>query len=121
MYPLSAVLVGSDETVLPHVRRELLNADVRVAAEFPDADHAVEAVRPASGERHLFVLHLPAAGHLPGLRRLSGTFVGQPALALVGHDDPNLLIGAMRGGAAQVVPLPLQAEDFKSALDVPYT
>jgi pilus assembly protein CpaE len=55
---------------------------------------------------------------LPRLRQLTGTFVGQPVIALVDcANDPAVLLGAMRAGAVQVVPLPIVSEDFRAALE----
>src|SRR6185295_14814643 len=66
----------------------------------------------------LFIMHVPDSYSLPKLRQLVGSFAGQPVLALVdAMMDPAVLLGAMRSGAAQVVPLPIQPEDFRAAME----
>src|SRR5579885_805786 len=99
MFPLQAVLIGDDERVLPHVRRELANNGARLEAEFRSVAAAVDGLRVRRLEKRLFVLHLRASRDAEELRRLSGTFVGQPVLALAGGDDVDnlaaVLLGAM--------------------------
>jgi pilus assembly protein CpaE len=55
---------------------------------------------------------------MPKLRQLSGIFVGRPVLALLSTSerDPTFLLSALRAGAAQIVTLPLQADDFRTSL-----
>src|SRR6185369_8636442 len=104
MYPLNAVLIGNSEKHLPHIRRELANHDVKIEAEFLDVGSAVTRLGAPPGEMRLF-LHVASGRDVSQLKRLSGTFVGRPVLALIddGH-NPAALIAAMRAGAVQVVP-----------------
>jgi pilus assembly protein CpaE len=63
-------------------------------------------------------MYVPDSTLLPKLRQFVSNFVGHPALALVDVEtDPTMLLGAMRSGASQVVPLPIQPHDFKAAMD----
>jgi pilus assembly protein CpaE len=119
MYPLPVILIGHDENVLPHVRRELRDQGVRLGTEFRDIDRALAGLRLAPDEMQLFIVHLEGPESLPKLRQLSGIFVGRPILALLGapERDPAFLLNAMRAGAAQIAVLPLQAEDFRASLN----
>src|SRR5207244_7284230 len=66
----------------------------------------------------LLITFLPDSVLLPKLRQLVSMFVGHPVLALVdAMMDPSVLLGAMRSGASQVVPLPIQPDDFKAAME----
>src|SRR5216683_1683433 len=118
MRVLNVVLIGCSESIAPHVRRELLNRGATVEAEFPDARHATEGLRLSQGSSPILVVHLRSSEGPDQVSQLSGRFVGQPILALLdAGTDPSAIFCAMRAGAAQVVPLPLQAEDFGAALD----
>src|SRR5712692_7849016 len=117
MYPLKVILIGSDDNLMPRVRRELLNKSADREAEYPDVGSTIADLRPAPGDSRLFIVHLKSPLELAQLKRLNGTFIGKPIVALVEGKDPSILIGAMRAGAAQVVPLPLQPDDFQAALD----
>ena len=66
----------------------------------------------------MFIVYVDSDEELAQLRRLSGTFVGRPIIALVNPDrDGSMILKAMRAGALQVVPLPLRREDFGAAMD----
>ena len=53
MYPLNAILIGRDESLLPHVRRELMNCSSQLEAEYPPTSKApsshCERPSPKSG------------------------------------------------------------------------
>jgi pilus assembly protein CpaE len=117
MYPLKPILVGCDDDLLPHVRRELSNLGVDPEGEFHDARRAVDTLYATRTQPRLFILNLASVGDLSHLRRLSSTFLGQPILALIKGKNPDALIATQRAGAVQVVPLPLDPGDFRLALD----
>ncbi len=124
MYPLKVIVIGCDDNLLPHVRRELANQSVHVEAEFPDAGGAVAALRRSQGEgdKRLLILHLKLARGFEELKRLAHVFAGWPILVLIDAAGsqtayPEMILAAMRAGAGQVVPLPLCADDFKAAMD----
>jgi pilus assembly protein CpaE len=125
MYPLKVILIGIDAALLLQVREELLRRQVRIESEQHDAASAVDSDRRAAewtgtGDSipRLLVIHLASSQEFDELRRLRGAFPAYPILALLdGGDDPTALITIMREGATQVVLLPVQAEDFKAALD----
>lgn len=118
MYPLNVVLVNCGENALPHVRRELLNQNALLEAECADIASIVDALGLFPEEKRLFVFHARTPEALAQLRRLSGTFVGQPILTLL-EPGENLqtVIAAMRAGSSQVVLLPLQSDDFRAAME----
>ncbi len=114
----SVVLVGVDEVLAPHVRRELLNYPIDLAAEYPGAAAAAESLREHRRTRRVIVTRFRSEADEAGLRRLNSVLAGWPVVALVDIDaDPENLFRANRAGAAQLVPLPLQPADFRSALD----
>ncbi len=53
MYPLKAILIGSDESLLPIIRRELLNQNVEIEQEFSD----VASTMTPSTVRSIVVSH----------------------------------------------------------------
>lgn len=118
MYPFKIVLIGDDDELLPHVRRELINHSAEVDREFRDVESALEQLSLRHEESRLFVVQLENSAQLDALKRLSGTFAGRPILALMsGKADSSSLVHAMRHGASQVVMLPLTAAEFAEAMD----
>jgi pilus assembly protein CpaE len=118
MYPFKIVLIGEDEKLLPHIRRELLNQSAEVESEFRNIDSAIEHVTLLHNEARLFVIHVDDLTELDILKRLSGTFAGRPILVLMnGNADSSFVVHAMRCGASQVVMLPLSAAEFTEALN----
>ena len=118
MYSSNIVLIGGDEALLPHVRREALNHGATIEAEFPDAPRALKELGANTDATRLFIVYVDSDEELAQLKRLSGTFAGRPIIALVNPDrDGSMILKAMRAGALQVVPLPLRREDFGAAMD----
>lgn len=118
MYPFKVILIGNDELLLPHVRRELMNQSAEIEREFRNVDSAIEQLTLQHDDARLFVIHIDDFGQLDILKRLRGTFAGRPILVLMdGKADSSLLVHAMRYGASQVVMLPLAVAEFTEALD----
>jgi pilus assembly protein CpaE len=118
MYPLSVTLVGCQDSVQRNVLSMLINQQASLDGQYSDVDSAVTALREDTGGPRLFIMHIPDTAQLPKLRQLVGVFPGHPVMAIVDAlVDPSVLLGAMRTGASQVVPLPIQADDFKAAMD----
>jgi pilus assembly protein CpaE len=118
MYPLNVTLVGCQDSVQRNVLSMLINQQATLDGQFGDVDSAIAGVKEDHAGPRLFIVHVPDAGQLPKLRQLVGVFTGQPVMALVDTTgDSNLLLGAMRSGASQVVPLPIQPDDFKAAME----
>jgi pilus assembly protein CpaE len=96
----------------------LINQQANLDGQYADVDSAITALRDEGGGPRLFIIHVPDSVMLPKLRQLVSMFVGHPVLALVdAMMDPGVLLGAMRSGASQVVPLPIQPDDFKAAME----
>jgi pilus assembly protein CpaE len=111
-------LVGCQDSVQRNVLSMLINQQANLDGQYADVDSAVTALREAVGGPRLFIMHVPDSYSLPKLRQLVSVFTGQPVMALVdAMTDPSVLLGAMRSGAQQVVPLPIQPDDFKAAMD----
>lgn len=118
MYPLKAILIGCTQEVGEAVRAELTQKSVEIEAEFADVNTALSGLNQLPDAKHLFIMHLQGEDDLRQLKRLTSKFTGRPILALVSADsDQMILMSAMRAGAAQVVLLPLDSEDFRDALD----
>ena len=118
MFPLNVILVGCKADVLAPMRRELATHAARIEAEFDDVGAAVARRSTSLEEAGLVIFYLRHAEDLPALKQLTGAFVGWPVLALAAPAaDASLVIRAMRAGASQVVHLPLNAEDFREALN----
>lgn len=117
MYPLNTLLIGCTEAVLGDLRRELSNLSVAIEGEYLDVRSCLTFVLANPSSKRLLVFYPKSAAEIVQLERLNEAAVGQPILALVDPaDDPSLMVRAMRAGAAQVVRLPLQADDFRAAM-----
>jgi pilus assembly protein CpaE len=120
---MKAVLIGVEEDLLPHVRRELANCWVDIDVEFAKSAPAMDALRKVRGERRLLVYRLASSRDLDSLSQLTVLLPGWPVLALVGSGDAPTdlvagdVIGFMRAGVSQVVSVPPRAIDFKEALE----
>jgi pilus assembly protein CpaE len=117
MYPLKALIIGCAANVLADLRRELTNLSVEIEGEFVDAPSCIAHMLANRVKDRLFIIHAKAAGDVILLERLSEAALGQPILALVDPvNDSSLMMRTMRAGAAQVVRLPLQIDDFRAAV-----
>jgi len=125
MYPLKVVLIGCNEygggttgNLSTQVRRELANLLAYVQSEFRDVPAAIKNIQIPKDEHLLFLYHLRTLEDLAALERLSKAFPGQPILALRGGGTDNqLFLGALKAGATFAIPVPLSADDFKTALE----
>jgi Flp pilus assembly CpaE family ATPase len=118
MYPLKVVIVGCDSTVAAQVQQALAQRGAIIDTVLPDLAGVAEGLHRQAAEPRLFVVHIPSTEALKELKHLTGTLVGHPVIALVpATAGPALLLGAMRAGAVQVVPLPWSGGDFIEALD----
>jgi pilus assembly protein CpaE len=117
MYPLNALLIGCTDSVLSQLRPELANLSVTIESEHLDVRACLSYVLAGPPGKRLFVIQPKSATEISQLERLNESVVGQPILALVDPaGDPSIMVRAMRAGAAQVVRLPLQADDFRAAM-----
>jgi pilus assembly protein CpaE len=118
MYPLTVTLVNCQDSVQRNVLSMLINQQANLDGQYADVDSATTAIREETGAQKLFIVYIPDAGQLPKLRQLVSSFPGHPVMALVDPTtDATALLGAMRSGASQVVPLPIQPDDFKAAME----
>ena len=118
MYPLNALLIGCADQSLGDLRRELGNLSVGIEGEYLDVRTCLAHVLANPGGMRLFIFQPHSAAEILHLERLNESLVGQPILALVDPaSDPSMMVRAMRAGAAQVVRLPLQADDFRAAMN----
>lgn len=117
MYPLKTLLIGCTDDVLGDLRRELSHLSVPIEGEHLDVRSCLTFVLANPSSKRLLVFYPKSAAEIVQLERLNESVVGQPILALVDPaNDSSLMVRAMRAGAAQVVRLPLQADDFRAAM-----
>jgi pilus assembly protein CpaE len=117
MYPLKVILVGCSEGTLLDVHRELVNHAATVEAEFPDVKSVIGELPLTQTEKRLFIVEVRSPEHLSHLERLNDTYIGRPILALVNVSDPQVLVAAVRSGAAQVLALPIRTDEFRASMD----
>jgi Flp pilus assembly CpaE family ATPase len=120
MYPLKVILVGAMEAVLPQLRKALHDNPAVTEAEFLKVSDAIDNYRWVQDETRLLVMAVRSFQDVEDLQKLKRTFTAWPILALVDfsrNGGSNLLLLANRAGASQVVPLPLDNEDFRAAME----
>jgi pilus assembly protein CpaE len=112
------VLVGVDRSLQPSLQSALRGRSTDPFAVCADLDAARSEVLSHPGDSHLFIVQVSTNGDLSRLSMLTSAAPGQPVVALLPPGaDLAQVVAAQRAGAAQVVPLPLQADDFQRALD----
>jgi pilus assembly protein CpaE len=112
------VLVGVDAGLQPALRQALQLRAGTVAAVCADLPAAQAEGLAHPRDVHLFIVHLPPDANLDRLGALTSVLPGQPVMALLpAGADLNRVVAVQRAGAAQIVPLPLQTDDFLRALD----
>lgn len=117
MQQLKTVLVGLSGNLLSPVEGELRDFGAIVAASFLNVEAALATYRIPQTEKCLFVVELHGPDDIPLLSHLTDNFPGHPVLALSQAQDAATLLGAMRAGATQFVPLPMKAAELREALD----
>ncbi|MFO0930198.1 MAG: hypothetical protein U0736_24760, partial [Gemmataceae bacterium] len=112
------VLVGMDGALKEQVSSALQQQPAEVAAACADLGAAQAEAARHPGTAHLFVVHLPAGQDPSLLAAFTAALAGQPVVVLLEPgSDVQRMLAVQRAGAAQVVPLPLQRDDFARALD----
>jgi Flp pilus assembly CpaE family ATPase len=101
----------------PETWDALVSTALEIEAEFDNARSAIDSIRLTQTEERLCVVRVATADQVVHLRLLSENFVGRPILALVdASSSAEFVFAVNRAGAAQVLPLPLSAEDLRNAL-----
>jgi pilus assembly protein CpaE len=117
MYPLPVVLVNVEDGLLVDIRLGLAGAMAEMEYAFPTVSSAIEGLRGDKNQARLLVVGPGADEQANSIRKLASALVGWPIIALVpGDSDRDTYLQVNRAGAAQVVPLPLDRDDFQSAL-----
>lgn len=112
------ILVGVDSTLRGALSTVLESRAAQPTMTCPDLSSACREARAHPEQAHLFIVQLADRDSASHLSSLTGALPGQPVLVLLPPGaDLASVVGAQRAGAAQVVPLPLQPEDFLRALD----
>lgn len=113
-YPLPVVLVGDQ----PPLRWEFSDQHICIEREYRTAKDALSDRAALQDRIHLITYQVDGPDGQRELKRLATALVGQPVLAFLGGGkDADAILAAMRAGAAQVVPLPVDIVDLRAALD----
>ncbi|HKI20761.1 MAG TPA: hypothetical protein VKA15_22915, partial [Isosphaeraceae bacterium] len=119
MYPLPLVLVGIDDKLLSDVLLGMASSMAEVECEFASVGAAIEGLRHSKTEPRLLLVRMGSECDPATIRRLSGSLIGWPILALISNDHAaESFLQVNRAGATQVVPLPLDRDDFHCALNI---
>jgi pilus assembly protein CpaE len=119
MYPLKTVLVNFPEPVVPPFRVALEENDASIEAMFPDVNSAIEKWAWNDHDARLVLFYIAGLQHVHDLKCLKRAF-NWPIVAVLEaprEQLATLLILANRAGAAQVVAMPLDVDDFRAGLD----
>jgi Flp pilus assembly CpaE family ATPase/CheY-like chemotaxis protein len=112
------VLAGVEDSLQPALKQALRARGADVAAVCADlpSTQAEALSHPADG--HLIIAQLGPQVDLDRLAALTSVLPGQPVMVLLpAGADLARVVAVQRAGAAQVVPLPWQTDDFLRALD----
>ncbi len=118
MYPLSAVLLGIDEELLPSLKRELWNGSAEVESAFRSAYMAIDCLRHYKNQPRLLIVRTGPDFPPETISRLAAALKGWPILALMSGAEGDDFLRVNRAGAVQVLALPLDSSDFQQALAV---
>src|SRR5262249_22458223 len=111
------ILVNCFPDDYPQIWETLADCSVEIEAEFADARSAIDTVRLSQNEERLCIVHITGPDQVQQRGWLSEGSIGRPVMALVdGGSARDLVFAVNRAGAAQVLPLPLQADDLRAAL-----
>ncbi len=117
MFPLKAILVGSEMSV-SDLGSALVSAGVEVEGRYPNAAELIRAVTESAETPRLLVTVLGSEDDLAQFRQIGEHFPGWPSLvALTGEYDAQAVVRVNRAGAAQIVPVPWLDEDLHAALE----
>lgn len=111
------LLVNVESALQPAVREALRSRSAEPANNHPDVGSAWADALAHPGDAHLFIVQLAVGADPAGVGKLTASLPGQPVLVLLAGADLPRLLAVQRAGAAQVVPLPWQPDDFLHALD----
>lgn len=113
-FPLPVILVGEQ----PALRWEFSDQHVVVEHEYRTLKDVLNDSASLKDSTHLIMSQVNGPDYFRELKRLGAALVGQPQLVfLPAGKDADAILTAMRAGASQVVPLPLDVADFRAALE----
>src|SRR5579871_4758980 len=112
------VLIGSDQDAFQHIRVNLARRSLAVHFEFADFHRALERLPVDTPERTFFFFEIRKPADIKGLEKLSNAFTGCPIAAIFTAPHENkAVMDAMRAGAAQVIPFPMDRDDLDAAIN----
>src|SRR5262249_44174554 len=118
MYPLKVILAGCDRRVTSLVHDELTHQAIDIEDEYPAIGDLLARRDEFREGPRLLLTHLRQEEDFIEAKRLSRAFAGWPLVSFVDEGaDATVLLAAMRAGSSQVVPMPLDGQDFQEALD----
>jgi len=112
-----AVLVSADEKVSQQIRLVLARQSLAIRYEFAGIRQALERLPLEQMEGTYFFCVARSPEDIYDMERLSNAFAGCPLAAILAcpHGD-RAVVEAMRAGAAQVVPFPVEEDDLNAAV-----
>ncbi len=111
------LLVGVEPRLVDSIRQALQLRSAEPTHQVATVAEARKHALAHVGDSYLFIVQLTADEDLTQLRKLTESVPGQPVLVLLGSSDFSRLLAVQRCGAAQIVPLPWQQDDFLQAID----
>ncbi|MBA4190718.1 MAG: hypothetical protein C0467_22260 [Planctomycetaceae bacterium] len=117
MQQLQVVLVNLSGDILSKVESDLREYGGVVDAAFIDVDATIANYHVPPDQKRLFILELREEDDLLKLSRLADGYPEHPILVLSSMLESKAILGAVRSGASQFVPLPIKSEEFRDALD----
>jgi pilus assembly protein CpaE len=118
MSALPVILLGIDESVLPELRSELIDASTTVESEFHSSFALIDCMRHYKAQPRLLILQIGTDCQAETVERLAECLRGWPILALLPAYQDDDFFQINRAGAVQVLPLPLDPTDLQRALGV---
>lgn len=119
MYPLPVILVGCGESIRAHIRRELANQLACVQTEFREVDDLLQYYsKLGKSDDALLIMYVRTPQDLQQLQKLSTAMPSKMILALRDRSGEEIMFrNVLRAGAAFAVPVPLDPEELRTALD----
>jgi pilus assembly protein CpaE len=118
MFPLKVVGLDVDDSLLPEIRRELLNMNAELSANFRSNSSLVELNDMSLESAMILIMQINTENQLRELKRLSSQLPNAHILAIVKNTIDNYgIANIVRFGACQVVMLPFSIRDFRESIN----
>lgn len=116
--PTAVIVGGADDQITQQLRLHLSSHSWANRYEFASVRLALERLPPDQAATAFFFCAVRAADDIGALATLSNCFAGRPLAAIFAYAHADrAVVDAMRAGAAQVVPYPLDGADLAAAIE----